>query len=367
MNGPASTNASGSPETDAASARLTKGLSLSVDIVNQLLTAGPAELDGAIYRALGDLGQFTDSDRTYVFRIRDGIWLDNTHEWCAEGIEPMIEMLQDLPVSVADVWWDTFNKDEPVSIDDVDRLPDERPEKTILQAQGIKSLLAVPLRAQEGFGGFMGYDSVHDHRQFLQGEIDLIQTIANVVAFTLEKRDTERRARLARQDAVTQLLNRHALDTILRQIIHRTDETSGNAALFFLDLNRFKEVNDRLGHTAGDQVLRCIGERLSDIQRAKDRVIRYGGDEFIVIVEDLGTDRAEARTNAERIARRMAEAIAEPMSVRTSDGQDTVAVDVSIGAQLFGPGPTAPDILLTRADEAMYRAKVEGRRYEFAE
>ena len=363
---PTDTDESGAfPAT--ATERLTEGLALSVDIVNQLLTAGPADLDDAIHRALGDLGRFTQSDRTYVFRIRDGVALDNTHEWCAEGVEPVIHTLQNLPVSIADVWWDAFSEGEPVTIDDVDALPNDRPEKQTLQDQGIRSLLAVPLRAHEGFGGFMGYDSVHEHRVFLQGEIDLIQNVANVVAFTLEKRDTERRARLARQDAVTQLLNRHALDAILRQIIDECRETGSHAALFFLDLNQFKAINDRLGHTVGDQVLRCVGDRLTAIQRTKDRVIRYGGDEFIVVVEELGTDLSEARLNADRIAQRMAETVVEPMTVSSGSGQETLAVHVSIGAELFGMEAAAPDVLLTRADEAMYRAKIEGRAYEFAE
>ena len=351
------------------SERLSEGLRLSMEIVNDLLSARPDELDAAIHDALGRLGRFTDSDRTYIFRIRDGHALDNTHEWCAAGVDPVIHMLQDLPVDIAEDWWSAFDEHGVVEIPDVDALPDRRPEKATLQAQGIRSLLAVPMVMNGEVAGFMGYDSVHSHRHFLTGEIDLIRNVANVVAFTLDKRDLDRQARRALYDSVTQMPNRHSLHMTMARTSGPGRGNDGHpgshAALIFIDLNHFKEINDSDGHPVGDRVLSRIGERINSLRRPDDAGYRYGGDEFVVITRDLDSDADTAREEAGIIANRLIEGISQPMTVSSGHRQLTFRVGASAGIVVTPSEDRDWDALVRRADRAMYKAKEAGQAYGF--
>ncbi|MEX0430696.1 GGDEF domain-containing protein [Spiribacter insolitus] len=331
-------------------------------IVNELLDARPRELDEAIHRALERLGRFTESDRTYVFRIRDDVALDNTHEWCVDGVEPMIGMLQDLPVDIADVWWETFARGDVIEIADVDALSDARLEKGTLQAQGIKSLLAVPLVIHGEVAGFMGYDSVHSYRRFLAGEIDLIRNVAKVVAFTLDKRDLDKRARRAFLDPVTRMPNRHSLDRAMTGRPANAKTHGSHDALIFIDLDDFKQINDLHGHAVGDIVLRTLGQRIDRLQRADDAGYRYGGDEFVAIISDLDRDSEKARQEAMAVAQRLVESINKPINIPMDSGAEqlTLTVHASAGV-VVADGPAADwETLLERADQAMYQAKAAG-------
>jgi PAS domain S-box-containing protein len=175
----------------AALGRLTEAQKLSVDLINDLLSAGPGGLDGAIHAALASLGAFSGSDRTYIFlQTRPGV-MDNTHEWCAPGIDPMIDMLQDLPMEMADPWWPLFERDGHVYIADVLELDPGDPLRATLDVQGIRSLLAVPMLEDGQQIGFMGYDSVTQVRSFLKGEIFLIRSVANIISTLLTRRRIE--------------------------------------------------------------------------------------------------------------------------------------------------------------------------------
>lgn len=168
-----------------------------VDITNNLLGARSEVIDPAINTALARTGQLALSDRTYVFRIRPPDRLDNTHEWVADGIEPMIDQLQDLPESMMDDWRGPFEAGEPVDIPDVNALPEESGVREVLQMQGIQSLLAVPMRSNGQLTGFVGYDAVRSTRKFLPVEIELLQSVANAIGVVMDRAAAEARAREA--------------------------------------------------------------------------------------------------------------------------------------------------------------------------
>jgi len=175
-----------------AFARLTDMQGDVVGILDNLLAAPLAEADLAIQAALARMGALTKTDRLYVFRLRaDGNFIDNTHEWCATGIEPARDMLQDLPADMIDHWRTEFDTGREVLIPDVHALPDSAPEKLVLLEQGIRSLLAVPMVQDGTFQGFVGYDAVRHQRSFLPGEVHLIRSVAKVIASVLGRRDAE--------------------------------------------------------------------------------------------------------------------------------------------------------------------------------
>lgn len=170
-----------------------------VDITNTLLSACSGAINDAINDALCRIGTLAGSDRTYVFRLRSPDRIDNTHEWAAHGIDPMIDALQDMPANILDEWRPQFQLGEAVSIPDVNALPDTSQLREILQMQGIRSLLALPMLRDGKLTGFVGYDAVHKHRMFLPIEIKLLQAVSNAVGVVLERVKAEAEASAAHQ------------------------------------------------------------------------------------------------------------------------------------------------------------------------
>lgn len=155
---------------------------------------------------------------------------------------------------------------------------------------------------------------------------------------------------LAHHDAMTGLANRMLFMDRLRQSMARA-KRGHRMAVLYIDLDRFKPVNDRLGHAAGDAVLKRVAERLRSVVRETDTVARLGGDEFVVI--QCGT---ASTLDVTKLARRIETAIAAPIQVE----EHVVDVGASIGIAIAPDDDTDPDGLLKKADSALYRAKAAG-------
>ena len=168
-----------------------------------------------------------------------------------------------------------------------------------------------------------------------------------------QRRAEERVRYLARHDVLSGALNRSSFGEALQQALLRREHGGGDFAVLCLDLDHFKDVNDTLGHAAGDAVLRQATERLRDVVRSGDVIARLGGDEFAVLQH--GVDGPEA---VRRSAQRILEALARPYAI---DGHPAASCGVSVGAALFGTDAQAIDELLQKADLALYRAKTAGR------
>jgi diguanylate cyclase (GGDEF)-like protein/PAS domain S-box-containing protein len=152
-------------------------------------------------------------------------------------------------------------------------------------------------------------------------------------------------------DSLTGLANRRLLVERLDHALRRSALDRKTHALIFVDVDRFKTINDSLGHVTGDDFLVAIGGRMKGVLRSHDLLARFGGDEFVVLLEDVaGVDVAVAA------ARRICAAVQQPMAL--SDGYELVA-SVSVGIALTEPGKTADDVL-RNADVAMYDAKAKG-------
>jgi len=160
----------------------------------------------------------------------------------------------------------------------------------------------------------------------------------------------------AHHDALTGIPNRFKFFERFR---HRLDEAKKEErplALFFLDLDRFKQINDTYGHAAGDRVLEVVGQRLQASLRKEDLPARFAGDEFVAIVEGIGD-----REHLEQIALKIRETIASPIAV---DGV-TLSVTPSIGIARYPEDGDEMEELLKKADEAMYRSKRAGCPFAF--
>ena len=170
---------------------------------------------------------------------------------------------------------------------------------------------------------------------------------------TLRKRAEERLSYDALHDTLTGLPNRALfLDRLERVIEHSKRHADYVFALLFLDLDRFKNINDRFGHLLGDKLLVAIGERLLTSTRSSDTVARMGGDEFVILLEDI-----EDLDEASRVAARIQQKIGQPFKL---DGHE-IYTSCSIGVILNDESYQSPGEFLRDADIAMYQAKSEGR------
>jgi len=157
---------------------------------------------------------------------------------------------------------------------------------------------------------------------------------------------------LALHDPVTGLANRAVLVEHLDLVLSSATAEAAGSAVLFIDLDGFKAINDRFGHAVGDGVLAVVGGRLRAIVRECDTVARFGGDEFVVLAPGLRRPRSQGA----RLAYRVMEALGEPISV----AEQLLQVTASIGIAEAQPGSDRDEVL-SRADQAMYRAKREGR------
>ena len=172
---------------------------------------------------------------------------------------------------------------------------------------------------------------------------------------TDQKRAEQELRYLANFDTLTNLPNRTLLSERLSRAIVRARRQQGSrVAVLFLDLDRFKDINDSLGHAAGDRILRAAAVRLQDAVGPQHTVARLGGDEFTVVLENLETPE-----QADKIAREIITAFEAPLQL---DDRQEVSVSTSIGISLYPEHAQVPTELLKQADTAMYQAKAAGRR-----
>ena len=207
-----------------AFSRLTEMQGQVVGILDALLGAPLHETNRAIDTALSRMGHLTDTDRVYVFRLRpDGDFIDNTHEWCAPGIEPARDVLQNVPADMIDHWRGVFDAGDEVLIPDVQAMPADAPEKEILLEQDIRSLLAVPMVEDGQFRGFVGFDAVRALRSFLPGEVHLIRSVAKVIVSVLARRDAEERLVSAHAETLSQSNRLEAVLSAMPDLIVELD------------------------------------------------------------------------------------------------------------------------------------------------
>ena len=181
--------------------------------------------------------------------------------------------------------------------------------------------------------------------------------VASLADISLHKAAEEEIKTLAFFDPLTRLPNRRLLLDRLNQAMVSSSRSGKAGAILFLDLDNFKNLNDTLGHDIGDLLLQQVAQRLETCVRAGDTVARMGGDEFVVILEDLSTEPVEAATQTESVGWKIVSTLNEPFQLDKYEAHSTA----SIGATLFHQHPQAIDDLFKQADIAMYQAKKAGR------
>jgi diguanylate cyclase (GGDEF)-like protein/PAS domain S-box-containing protein len=193
---------------------------------------------------------------------------------------------------------------------------------------------------------WLSVKAVLDKAGNLSGYVSVFADITDI-------KDSERRLwELAHHDPLCDLPNRLLFNARLEHAIQRAHRTSTRLGLLFVDLDRFKNINDSMGHQVGDELLKDVARRLQSAVHEDDTVARLGGDEFVILLEDI-PDANSAR----RIASRIIECLSDPVAA----GGKSLVVTASIGISLYPADGEDPETLLKHADAAMYQAKTLGR------
>lgn len=329
---------------------------------HQLLTE--AEFDQAIQNVLQILGQAARADRTYIYQnhphsLTGAVAMSIRYEWTNDDVAPTFPCAHwhDLPYHQSGLgkWYEHFLAGR--SFSGVTRLMSP-PEQAMLDRDQIRSIIMVPIHIDQELWGYIGFDDCHTEREWTASEESMLVAIAASIAAAIQRQHTDAQMRYqAFHDALTGLPNRtlydHRLSVTLAQA-RRSGETVG---VMFLDLDRFKTINDTLGHAAGDQLLKLTTQRLTHCLREEDTIARWGGDEFTLLLPFLKTPEEAAM-----VAHRIAHAL---KPVFRLNGHD-LHITCSLGIAIYPQDGTDPETLLKNADVALYRAKEQGRNnYQF--
>ena len=222
----------------------------------------------------------------------------------------------------------------------------------ILRAHGIRSAVEVLIwGAGEPYGVIGAYH--REPNRFNADSANFVQSVSNTLAAAIDRRNAEEQlSHMAQFDSLTGLPNRSLFLDRLGQTLIEADRSKLTVGVMFIDVDRFKNVNDSLGHAAGDHLLTRIAERLNANIRPGDTISRLSGDEFALSLAHMARE-----DDAAIVAQKILLALESPFEVHGS----SVYVSVSVGISLYPYDGEDPDVLLINADTAMYRAKESGR------
>jgi len=232
-------------------------------------------------------------------------------------------------------------------LDGLDKIQEVAPEVPIIVLSGQEGEATAVQAVHEGAQDYLVKRSADAH------------LLSRAVRYSIQRKQGERELALrAMYDPLTGIANRILFTDRLKLALARAERHPQDVAVMFLDLDRFKAVNDSLGHDVGDGLLQGVAARLSALVRPSDTIARFGGDEFLVLCDEI-----EDRRHAVLVAERLSGGLTEPFLV---EGHE-IYVGASIGITLAGDRSTTPETLIRDADQAMYQAKRTRSRYRVAE
>ncbi|MFW9258007.1 EAL domain-containing protein [Nostoc sp. CALU 546] len=330
------------------------------EAANYLL--GEMNYETGIDRALAVLGEAAKADRAYLFQnhlhpATGEIAVSLRFEWTHSFFESTHHHWQNLPYQASGLarWYDVLSTGQSIS-----GITQKFPvaEQEFLIRDGIQSLLLVPLRLENEFWGYLGLADCTFERHWSRHEESSLLTMAASIISTRQRQQVEEKIRYqALHDVLTGLPNRLLFSELLSKTLPNATRNSESLAVIFLDLDRFKVINDTLGHTLGDQLLQSVAQRLKDSLRGGDTIARWGGDEFTILLP-----RVNDIEEVTLVACRILQALEDAFHLQGHE----LYVTASLGIALLDQNSPDAETLIQHADAALYYAKDKGRNnYQF--
>lgn len=304
---------------------------------------------------LEKVGVFFNVDRIYLFTIdQHNQTMTYSNEWCNTEITEELGTIKDVPLTTFAWWVDQLNKNKLVYIKDVDLMPAEaNSEHEQLLKQGVQSLVSVPVIGDGEMLGFIGIDAVLGKRNWSEENIEMLTIMANILYGGLMQIEADAEIEfMAYYDNLTNLPNRFLFEDRVKQAIYLSKRTGKYIAVLFIDLDNFKTVNDTIGHRGGDDLLKQVAKGLSETVRKTDTVARFGGDEFMIMIDNI-SDYSIITDISDKIMQIFADLF-------MVEGQEFL-VTASAGIALYPIDGEDTNTLIKNADIAMYEAKAKGR------
>ncbi len=322
------------------------------EISTDFVSANLKNIDIKINNLLARAGTFFETDRAMAcFLSEDFSAYQCSHIWSPAGDAAGPAAGQVYPVDNPSCWLRRIMDGEVVHIPDAQMLPGGE-EKEYMQTANCRSLIAIPMKSEECVVGFLGFQS-SGPREWQSESISLLRILANTLADAMAKTEAEREINyMAYYDHLTGLPNRLLFKDRLSQAILQAGRTGLSLGVIFLDLDSFKTVNDTLGHERGDELLFVIADRLKRCLRESDTVSRFGGDEFLLLINNL----AEV-SDIITVAKNIIAQFVQPFEMK---GQEFY-ITASAGVAMYPADGVDADKLIKNADIAMYSAKETGK------
>lgn len=292
-----------------------------------------------IQKMLWKIGSELNADRISIFeRGEEQGTVSNTYEWCRNGVEPMKAKMQRVPL-IPCFLYDTFREQHIVRIPDYEAYLAEHPHLEHYLPD-IRRFIAVPLKISDKIIGHI--QIVNPKEQVFQASSYLMMTLSRFIAIMIRNRDAARELeRMSQRDQMTGLLNRRGLSSYFMDLPEGIP-----CAFFFGDVNGLKRMNDEHGHEAGDALIKTVADIMLQAQQqaGKGHVFRMGGDEFLMIVEQID------ETQADTIQQVLREAF------------HTHHVSVALGTLVSMTPIPDMDAIITKVDREMYKDKGKKKR-----
>lgn len=328
---------------------------MNSEVSFDFITISQNNFDENINQLLTKLGLFFKVDRVYLFLINhDNNTMIYSHEWCNDGIEIKVATIEEMPITTFSWWIDELERNGLVYIKDVNISFDvASSEQEQLMLQEVKSLVSLPIKGKDKIQGFIGIDSIKSPKEWLKEDIKLLNILSSLISHGLTKINAEKEIEfMAYYDHLTKLPNRFLFSDRVNQAIHLAERTGSFVSVIFIDLDNFKTVNDTLGHSSGDYLLKQVSDGLSQMVRKTDTVSRFGGDEFMIMLNNI-TDHNDILN----IADKLMSLFIKPFNI---SGQEFL-ITSSAGISIYPIDGEDAETLIKNADTAMYRAKKKGK------
>ncbi len=282
---------------------------------------------------LAYLGKTFNCERTYIFELANNEIINNTYEWCFENVLPQKDILQNISVEDVSYWISNFEKKQTVIINDIEDIRNSYPSTySLLQPQGIKTLLVAPIYEDDVLKGFIGMDNPKESTMSLLEQV--LKSLSGAIAMQLKRRNLYNRFNeMSYSDALTGAYNSNAM------IEHNIGANKWDSfGTIYCDINGLKETNDTYGHEVGNKLIQeCY--KIIKKSLSTDRIYRIGGDEFVAIY--YNSTEQDIKKDVEKLRTEVVQSYCQ----------------ISVGFAWSNQKPIDINYVINRADDMMYEEK----------
>ncbi|MBV6340434.1 EAL domain-containing protein [Candidatus Magnetobacterium casense] len=324
------------------------------EISTRFIKVAADALFDEINATIAMIGRFLSVDRGYVFisEMADVAVEPYVYEWTAHGVKPCLGVVKRMTRRRFPWLMGMVKKGDFFALSSMPQVSSQT-EQQALMLMGIKSTVVVPMACGGKVAGFLWFATTTDERAWSEEDIMLIKMAGDIFINAIVRNETQQRLQqLAHFDVLTNIPNRMLFNDRLTQAMEQALRSGKKLAVLFLDLDRFKTINDTLGHDVGDMLLQETAVRLGRCIRRSDTVARMGGDEFAIIINNVSNS-----VSVTNVAKKIIRALSEPFYINDHE----CSIGVSIGISIFPTDSDNTVTLLKYADIAMYQVKTHGK------